>query len=122
MALILKMCLAVLLAVLVSNFDFSVDSATVMKREIQTSTESRTEPQSKTGTTEKPVKMCDALACGWAVYTAFTRHINYFMKNACECQHHQHCIRVDDDPVVSAYVYKCRDKPTPLPPTPQTPQ
>lgn len=50
--------------------------------------------------------------CGWAVYTRFTRVVDYFMKNTCTCEAGRECIRVDDDVSVSAYVYKCRNVPS----------
>lgn len=53
----------------------------------------------------------DNTPCGWAVYTRFTRVVDYFMKNTCTCETGLECIRVDDDVSVSAYVYKCRQVP-----------
>ncbi|XP_017778255.1 PREDICTED: uncharacterized protein LOC108563929 [Nicrophorus vespilloides] len=47
--------------------------------------------------------------CGWAVYHRFSREIDYFMRNRCECPKHKKCIRTDDDISVNAYVYRCRD-------------
>lgn len=35
----------------------------------------------------------------------------------CECPPGEHCVRVDDDPVLSAYIYKCRVKQTTPAPT-----
>jgi len=119
MALILKMCFAIVLALLVSNLFVSIESATTKKREIQTENQSEVQTQTETiATTEKRIKICDTtLSCGWAVYVPFTREIKYFMKNSCDCPDNQHCIRVDDDPVISAYVYKCRVKRATKPPT-----
>ncbi|PSN52312.1 hypothetical protein C0J52_08532 [Blattella germanica] len=54
------------------------------------------------------VKMChNSTPCGWAVYIPFTRRVDYFMKNTCECPQGKVCLRTDDDLSVSAYVYRC---------------
>jgi len=111
-----------------TSFDFSVDSALVMEREIQadsgtvTDTETSSEtPTTTVTTTTKKIKYCRSLNCGWAKYTPFTRIIEYYYKNTCECRDHQYCIRVGENPQASAYDYKCRDRPpttsTLLPPT-----
>ncbi|XP_015593504.1 uncharacterized protein LOC107266946 [Cephus cinctus] len=58
-------------------------------------------------------RICYNTPCGWAVYVPFTRRIEYFMKNTCECLDSSYkCIRVDDDLSVSAYVYECRQNTT----------
>jgi len=129
---------------------YSVDSASVMKREIQnddptvtetqtwsllddqtvaetqTSPEAQTSPEIQTTaeTTAKPVKYCRSLVCGWQKFTPFTREIEYYFKNTCECYEYQYCIRVAENVSNSTYEYKCRDIPstttTTQPPT--TPQ
>jgi len=54
------------------------------------------------------VKVChSSTPCGWAVYIPFTRRVDYFMKNTCECPQGKVCLRSDDDLSVSAYVYRC---------------
>lgn len=54
------------------------------------------------------VKIChSSTPCGWAVYIPFTRRVDYFMKNTCECPQGKACLRSDDDLSVSAYVYRC---------------
>ncbi|XP_034247332.1 uncharacterized protein LOC117649057 isoform X2 [Thrips palmi] len=54
-------------------------------------------------------KVCHSTTpCGWAVYVPFTRRVDYFMKNTCECPKDRECLRTDDDLSVSAYVYRCR--------------
>lgn len=58
-----------------------------------------------------PGTCSDNTPCGWAVYTRFTRVVDYFMKNTCTCKTGLECIRVDDDVSVSAYIYKCREVP-----------
>ncbi|KAJ6646269.1 hypothetical protein Bhyg_01480 [Pseudolycoriella hygida] len=111
MAIILRVCFLVLFAILALK---SVESATITKREIQT--QSQNEAQAN-AVTPKPIKLCDpTFNCGWAVYEGFTRQIKYFMKNSCECPEKEHCVRVDDDPMISAYLYKCRIKRTTVPP------
>lgn len=45
--------------------------------------------------------------CGWALYVPFSRQIEKFMKNTCECEKNYDCIRTDDDVSISAYVYRC---------------
>ncbi|KAK3928526.1 Anaphase-promoting complex subunit 10 [Frankliniella fusca] len=55
------------------------------------------------------LKVCHSTTpCGWAVYVPFTRRVDYFMKNTCECPKDRECLRTDDDLSVSAYVYRCR--------------
>lgn len=54
------------------------------------------------------VKFCrSSTPCGWAVYVPFTRRVDYFMKNTCECPQGKACLRSHDDLSVSAYVYRC---------------
>ncbi|KDR20986.1 uncharacterized protein LOC110828554 [Zootermopsis nevadensis] len=56
------------------------------------------------------VKTChSSTPCGWAVYVPFTRRVDYFMKNTCECPQGKACLRSDDDLSVSAYVYRCHE-------------
>ncbi|KAJ9597852.1 hypothetical protein L9F63_011294, partial [Diploptera punctata] len=44
------------------------------------------------------VKIChNSIPCGWAVYIPFTRRVDYFMKNTCECPQGKVCLRSDDD-------------------------
>lgn len=50
----------------------------------------------------------DNMPCGWAVYTPFTRKVDYFMKNTCTCLKDKACVKTDDDLSTSAYVYRCR--------------
>ncbi|KAK7872333.1 hypothetical protein R5R35_002781 [Gryllus longicercus] len=58
---------------------------------------------------EAPPKIChSSTPCGWAVYVPFTRRVDYFMKNTCDCPKGKMCLRTDDDLSVSAYVYRCR--------------
>ncbi|XP_069677691.1 uncharacterized protein [Periplaneta americana] len=55
------------------------------------------------------VRTChSSTPCGWAVYVPFTRRVDYFMKNTCECPQGKACIRSEDDLSVSAYVYRCQ--------------
>lgn len=62
---------------------------------------------------EKIVKICHNAACGWAVYNPYTRNVEYFMKNTCECPDESYkCVRVGDDLSASAYVYRCRQNTT----------
>ncbi|XP_025419164.1 uncharacterized protein LOC112689593 [Sipha flava] len=49
--------------------------------------------------------------CGWAIYIPFTRRIDYFMKNTCECPSNLACLKTDDDLSVNAYVYRCKNRP-----------
>ncbi|XP_037025521.1 uncharacterized protein LOC119066924 isoform X1 [Bradysia coprophila] len=133
MLIILKMCIAVFMALLVAA---SVESAATgitpgpvtqepVTREIdgQSVAQTHSLPPAPTRltTTAKPVKICDVTySCGWGIYTQtpFKRELNYFMKNSCECPEGEHCVRVDDDTALSAYIYKCRVKrTTPAPPT-----
>ncbi|XP_058128994.1 uncharacterized protein LOC131285292 [Anopheles ziemanni] len=60
-------------------------------------------------------RMCESnTPCGWALYVPFSRQIEKFMKNTCECEKTLECMRTDDDVSISAYVYRCREnKPTP---------
>lgn len=59
------------------------------------------------------VKLChNRTPCGWAVYTPFTRSVDYFMRNTCECPEDKACLRTEDDLSVSAYVYRCRPENT----------
>ncbi|XP_050434752.1 uncharacterized protein LOC126841965 [Adelges cooleyi] len=48
--------------------------------------------------------------CGWAIYIPFTRRIDYFMKNTCDCDSTLACLKTDDDLSVNAYVYRCKIK------------
>ncbi|XP_033219062.1 uncharacterized protein LOC117174255 [Belonocnema kinseyi] len=67
---------------------------------------------SETNTNSEP-RICYSTPCGWAVYVPFTRRVEYFMKNTCECYDESYkCVRTDDDLSVSAYVYKCRQNTT----------
>lgn len=51
--------------------------------------------------------------CGWEVYVPFTRRMDYYMKNTCNCPDISYkCVRTDDDLSVSAYVYRCRQNTT----------
>uniref|UniRef100_A0A224Y274 Putative conserved secreted protein n=1 Tax=Panstrongylus lignarius TaxID=156445 RepID=A0A224Y274_9HEMI len=47
--------------------------------------------------------------CAWAVYVPFTRKIEYYMTNTCECAKGKQCVRENDDISVSAYVYRCSE-------------
>ncbi|XP_077288211.1 uncharacterized protein LOC143912737 [Arctopsyche grandis] len=50
----------------------------------------------------------DSAPCGWAIYTPFTRRVEYFVKSVCICDPKiSKCVRVSDDLSVSAYVYQC---------------
>ncbi|XP_066583988.1 uncharacterized protein [Prorops nasuta] len=58
-------------------------------------------------------RICYNMPCGWAVYVPFTRSVDYFMKNTCECPDKTFkCVRTGDDLSVSAYVYRCRQNTT----------
>ncbi|KYN39991.1 hypothetical protein ALC56_05759 [Trachymyrmex septentrionalis] len=61
-----------------------------------------------------PRRICpNAHPCGWAVYNPYTRNIEYFMRNTCECPDESYkCVRVGDDLSASAYVYRCRQNTT----------
>uniref|UniRef100_A0A182IXY6 Uncharacterized protein n=1 Tax=Anopheles atroparvus TaxID=41427 RepID=A0A182IXY6_ANOAO len=55
-------------------------------------------------------KKCETnTPCGWAIYVPFSRQIEKFMKNTCECEKSLECLKTDDDVSISAYVYRCRD-------------
>lgn len=59
-------------------------------------------------------RICLHMPCGWAVYHKHTRNVEYFMKNACECEDQSYkCVRSGDDLSASAYVYRCRQNTTP---------
>ncbi|XP_011629579.1 uncharacterized protein LOC105422057 [Pogonomyrmex barbatus] len=68
-----------------------------------------TEDSAEEGT---PRRICHNAACGWAVYNPYTRNVEYFMKNTCECPEDYKCVRVGDDLSASAYVYRCRQNTT----------
>ncbi|XP_049863263.1 uncharacterized protein LOC126356328 [Schistocerca gregaria] len=88
-----------LAALLVTCLAVALDAAAV-----------RTRRDVDESTNENHVKMCHASTpCGWAVYVPYTRRVDYFMKNTCECPKGKTCTRTDDDLSVSAYVYRCRD-------------
>lgn len=53
-------------------------------------------------------KCNDHTACGWAVYKPFTRNVEKYMRNTCNCPAEMACIRTDDDLSISAFVYRCR--------------
>ncbi|KYM94388.1 PREDICTED: uncharacterized protein LOC108781223 [Cyphomyrmex costatus] len=58
-------------------------------------------------------RICHNAPCGWAVYNPYTRNIEYFMRNTCECSDESYkCVRVGDDLSASAYVYRCRQNTT----------
>ncbi|XP_011058944.1 PREDICTED: uncharacterized protein LOC105148744 [Acromyrmex echinatior] len=60
-----------------------------------------------------PRRICHNAPCGWAVYNPYTRNIEYFMRNTCECPDESYkCVRVGDDLSASAYVYRCRQNTT----------
>ncbi|XP_050544299.1 uncharacterized protein LOC126907228 [Daktulosphaira vitifoliae] len=62
--------------------------------------------------TPSPSKVCHKnTPCGWAIYIPFTRRIDYFMKNTCDCAPNLACLKTDDDLSVNAYVYRCKTKP-----------
>lgn len=130
MSIILKMCFAVFLALLVAaTVESAATGSTVgyttepVTSEIENQKQALVLPAEPTGltTTVSSVKICDVTySCGWGIYTQtpFERRLNYYMKNSCECPEGEHCVRVDDDAVLSAYIYKCRVKrTTPAPPT-----
>ncbi|XP_052872867.1 uncharacterized protein LOC128278229 [Anopheles cruzii] len=55
-------------------------------------------------------KKCESNSpCGWAIYTPYTRKIEKFVQNTCECPKTQVCIRTDDDISTSTFVYRCRE-------------
>ncbi|XP_071540370.1 uncharacterized protein [Panulirus ornatus] len=51
-------------------------------------------------------------ACGWEIYGELHRHI-YYLRNACQCPPSTRCVRVEDDILQEAYIYKCRRIPSP---------
>ncbi|XP_053688075.1 uncharacterized protein LOC128737462 [Sabethes cyaneus] len=53
-------------------------------------------------------KCIDNTPCGWAIYKPFTRTIENYMRNTCNCPDGLKCVRIDDDLSISAYVYRCR--------------
>ncbi|KYN12811.1 PREDICTED: uncharacterized protein LOC108767018 [Trachymyrmex cornetzi] len=60
-----------------------------------------------------PRRICHNAPCGWVVYNPYTRNIEYFMRNTCECPDESYkCVRVGDDLSASAYVYRCRQNTT----------
>jgi hypothetical protein len=68
-------------------------------------------PATITETTTVTVKTChNSTPCGWAVYVPYTRRVDYFMKNTCNCPSDKSCQRYEDDLSVSAYVYRCGEK------------
>ncbi|XP_063228225.1 uncharacterized protein LOC134534104 [Bacillus rossius redtenbacheri] len=75
-------------------------SAAVLKRSVaDVSSKSDTES-----------RMCyNSTPCGWMVYVPFTRRIDYFMKNTCDCPKGKTCQQAEDDLSVSAYIYRCMD-------------
>lgn len=57
--------------------------------------------------------ICDHNPCGWAIYKKFTREVNDFVKNMCECADDTYkCVHVEDDLSIGAYVYRCRQNTT----------
>nr|XP_045609572.1 uncharacterized protein LOC123765139 [Procambarus clarkii] len=51
---------------------------------------------------------CDRQSpCGWEIYGDLRRHV-YYLRNECDCPSGTRCIRVEDDILQEAYVYKCR--------------
>ncbi|XP_029163851.1 uncharacterized protein LOC114935254 [Nylanderia fulva] len=68
-------------------------------------------PRDTNKETEK--KYCYTIPCGWAVYNSYTRNVEYYMKNTCECLNKDYkCVRSGDDLSASAYVYRCRQNMT----------
>ncbi|KAG7160936.1 uncharacterized protein LOC121875731 [Homarus americanus] len=52
--------------------------------------------------------VCDIQSpCGWEIYGDLRRHI-YYLRGQCECPPSTRCVRVEDNIMVEAYVYKCR--------------
>jgi len=73
----------------------------------------RTQRAIETGGEGQARRACYNTPCGWAVYRPFTRRVEYFMKNICDCPDKTYkCVRADDDLSVSAYVYRCRQNTT----------
>lgn len=57
--------------------------------------------------------MCQGNPCGWAIYKKFTRQVEYFMKNTCECPDYSYkCLHAEDDLSASAYVFRCQQNST----------
>ncbi|KAK8388903.1 hypothetical protein O3P69_020691 [Scylla paramamosain] len=53
-------------------------------------------------------RYCDSRSiCGWEIYGDLRRHI-YYLRNQCECPPTTRCVRVEDDVLQEAYIYKCR--------------
>ncbi|XP_031622472.1 uncharacterized protein LOC116340238 [Contarinia nasturtii] len=74
----------------------------------------RSADEAVSSTTPKEEAICqENTPCGWAVYTPFTRKVDYFMKNTCVCptENNVVCLKTDDDLSVSAFVYRCRPNP-----------
>ncbi|CAL1686219.1 unnamed protein product [Lasius platythorax] len=62
---------------------------------------------------DAPKRYCHNTACGWGVYDSYTRNVEYYMRNTCECPDKSYkCVRVGDDLSASAYVYRCRQNST----------
>lgn len=57
----------------------------------------------------QPEEVCSGKTpCGWAIYKPFTRSIENYIKNTCDCPEPMKCARYDDDLSISAFVYRCR--------------
>ncbi|XP_045135869.1 uncharacterized protein LOC123518882 [Portunus trituberculatus] len=53
-------------------------------------------------------RYCDSRSiCGWEIYGDLRRHI-YYLRNQCECPPTTRCVRVEDDVLQEAYIYRCR--------------
>ncbi|XP_072757727.1 uncharacterized protein [Anoplolepis gracilipes] len=63
---------------------------------------------------QPPKRYCYNAVCAWAVYHPYSRNIEYFMKNTCECPMDMNykCVRAGEDLSASAYVYRCRQNTT----------
>ncbi|XP_050717406.1 uncharacterized protein LOC126999074 [Eriocheir sinensis] len=53
-------------------------------------------------------QFCDSRnICGWEIYGDLQQHV-YYLRNQCECPPFTRCVRVEEDVLQEAYVYRCR--------------
>ncbi|XP_071445909.1 uncharacterized protein [Hetaerina americana] len=98
---------AVLLLLAVSSAAYSIPRA---KR----ATSGSTAVSQVSGEMDTNIKVChNSTPCGWAVYAPYTRHVQYFVKNTCECSRGRACRMAEDDLSASAFVYRCYSEATP---------
>lgn len=99
MARFVQLCSAMLIAVLLlSNIQIS-EQANIFAKDLSRAARSAT---------ENKTEICSSnTVCGWAIYKPFTRQIESFVKNPCECPDNTQCVRTSEDLAISAYEYKC---------------